>query len=1187
MKKSIKKLLTLFAVLFFSASPFCVHAAGNGLDFSCTSKTVKSKFSCDTLKIVEKHLYDFDATNFNSKIASYGGFENYAKSVGGIFGQYYGKTIEGRTEKDFQTAAEYVLGWMYMYGWDYMNSSGSHTSCSGKDCFYANGGFAGKYSDSNYDHVISGKDGGSGHMSSECGDLEVFTYNKLGISRNKQLPKVTKLRDLKVGDAVYFFNHKVNKTNESDWGIGRHNVIVGEVYSDHLVFYDTGPVYPSSRNYKKIIYFPNEASGETDMDAIRKEYPHYDKNVDWGMRRFYDFTPSSVGGKGSSGVSNNSKFYCEFCTKSEDDPLYKKEKQFYEKIKIIKSIFGDRIDEVALAATVLHKYGDNYTYNVEYTEDFNSDSYSSMWSEMSSSIGSSLTKLLISEEDKSKIDANEKIDLLTIAAIVMVDSNNGQYSDVCYRDGLAGNGLVGNTKDNDAFAALENGVFCGIYETAVTIDTPLNFVSRLFSNDSFLVAGISSANRAINTKRVCDNGYVGGLYDNVYNVKKETQKEALKKKTAQDIIDFSNYYKRIYGTLEEEKDNSCTVNIAGSTGDFASWKQADSNWGNIPLGESNSVRNAGCLVTSISMQIARSGTKIGKLPSGYSEFNPGAFVTSLNNNNGFSGGGNFGWRGFNKIAPNWGVGDFVELGVSDNKELALAVSKELSTGFGSENYQKFLVLQIHHSKSSQHWVAVNGVSNDEVTIFDPGGPSGTTLDQNYNNWVVDGYRVMYAKDVLFGQTGTSSNNTCFGASVVTGEKGQGNIIIPEEYSSKGVFTITEIDKFNWAYDSGELYDKWLASGAKYSNGIAVMNGRFLIACTNTFGKVGDEIDFFLDDGTKIPTIMFDTKDQTYAHGTPANKWGHYDGAWNVLEFEVSSSYYSKYGNPGNGGNDWYKEWSDKRVASATNVSNGGVSSSSTVSTGTANISSSVTGYDLARLAVDVAVTAWPTPRVVISSPHERPTIKEAEPYLKVHDAVWPKLIATGTFGTHSPYYASCGPAAIKVIHYSGADTTIPHHNPKYLIEHFESSPLWEEVKVDTSKTYAEVCQPGDVAVSTLENYHHVMIYVGKELCRTRFPNCTGGMWEAAEEARQLPGITPREHDKVSRFKFKIFRLVANESSSSAEGETCVNGEAISTGTSDTGGKVKVVCGKSGETTNVLFVGNSMTFVNDIPKKFKK
>ena len=118
---------------------------GGTLDFTCTSSTVKAQFSCETLSIVEKHLNDFDATNFNSVIDSYGGFDSYAKSVGGIFGEYYGKKMPNVTVSDFQRAAEYVLGWMYMYGWDYMNTGGRHVKWTGADAFYSKGGFTGKY----------------------------------------------------------------------------------------------------------------------------------------------------------------------------------------------------------------------------------------------------------------------------------------------------------------------------------------------------------------------------------------------------------------------------------------------------------------------------------------------------------------------------------------------------------------------------------------------------------------------------------------------------------------------------------------------------------------------------------------------------------------------------------------------------------------------------------------------------------------------------------------------------------------------------------------------------------------------------------------------------------------------------------------------------------------------------------
>ena len=60
--------------------------------------------------------------------------------------------------------------------------------------------------------------------------------------------------------------------------------------------------------------------------------------------------------------------FCLFCTKTKDDPLYEKEQQFNKKISIIKSVFGESIDPIALAATVYHRYGQDYIYNEEYTE---------------------------------------------------------------------------------------------------------------------------------------------------------------------------------------------------------------------------------------------------------------------------------------------------------------------------------------------------------------------------------------------------------------------------------------------------------------------------------------------------------------------------------------------------------------------------------------------------------------------------------------------------------------------------------------------------------------------------------------------------------------------------------------------------------------------------------------------------
>ena len=110
---------------------------------------------------MEYKLTNLNYYNFYNQISTYGGFENYANNLGGVFAEFYGKpfTKEKATVTDFQKAAEYVLGWMYMYGWDYMNGGGEHVKWGGsnyaKDAFYANGGWERKYSGT-FDNLISG-----------------------------------------------------------------------------------------------------------------------------------------------------------------------------------------------------------------------------------------------------------------------------------------------------------------------------------------------------------------------------------------------------------------------------------------------------------------------------------------------------------------------------------------------------------------------------------------------------------------------------------------------------------------------------------------------------------------------------------------------------------------------------------------------------------------------------------------------------------------------------------------------------------------------------------------------------------------------------------------------------------------------------------------------------------------------
>ena len=320
---------------------------------------------------------------------------------------------------------------------------------------------------------------------------------------------------------------------------------------------------------------------------------------------------------------------------------------------------------------------------------------------------------------------------------------------------MAGDKLVGNNSDSGPFVTFFNALFCTGYEI-FSLPNPIDFIVGFFNGDNFFVTAESAKNRLVNIKNVCENGYIAGLYNGVSDIANDEKKEATKKLYADQIIELSNYYKKLYGKYEEGE--TCISNTAGETGDYAQWKQYDSKWRDIKIGSdySDTVGNLGCLVTSLAIQISRSGTGLGALPSGKTEFNPESFVLGLKNNNGFDSGGSLIFAAVSKVAPKWKIGDLKKTNISDSKKLAEAISSELSSSQNGK--QKFLILKIHHQKSTQHWVAVDHVSGDNVLIYDPGAP-GTTLDENYKGWVVDGILVNSADDVEEGQV-QSVNNSC-------------------------------------------------------------------------------------------------------------------------------------------------------------------------------------------------------------------------------------------------------------------------------------------------------------------------------------------------------------------------------------------------------------------------------------------
>lgn len=113
--------------------------------------------------------------------------------------------------------------------------------------------------------------------------------------------------------------------------------------------------------------------------------------------------------------------------------------------------------------------------------------------------------------------------------------------------------------------------------------------------------------------------------------------------------------------------------------------------------------------------------------------------------------------------------------------------------------------------------------------------------------------------------------------------------------------------------SSRQYKLRIKTGENYdSNGFGKIEDRYVIACTTTYGKVGDEVDFVLKNGKVIHGVIGDIKNQDDAG---CNKWGHQNGKC-VVEFCVKKS-------------SWYKtsktvakyhpEWANTTVVKAVNL----------------------------------------------------------------------------------------------------------------------------------------------------------------------------------------------------------------------------------------------------------------------------
>jgi len=188
------------------------------------------------------------------------------------------------------------------------------------------------------------------------------------------------------------------------------------------------------------------------------------------------------------------------------------------------------------------------------------------------------------------------------------------------------------------------------------------------------------------------------------------------------LLQVYNQGKRNYGATAIQK-ASCntTGSCSSSPSSYANWKQFEGPWTTVLMGNSGkTIKDIGCLVTSVSMLLAKSGASV----SINSALNPGTFVEFLNSHGGIDGGGNYQWNVATQLAPSFKFVDSIDVSYYSKGD-KLAKIKELVGQTGI-----YVVAEVK-GDTGQHWVAIDSVNGDKISMMDPGSRS-TDMWSEYN-----------------------------------------------------------------------------------------------------------------------------------------------------------------------------------------------------------------------------------------------------------------------------------------------------------------------------------------------------------------------------------------------------------------------------------------------------------------------
>ena len=199
---------------------------------------------------------------------------------------------------------------------------------------------------------------------------------------------------------------------------------------------------------------------------------------------------------------------------------------------------------------------------------------------------------------------------------------------------------------------------------------------------------------------------------------KEVQKKVLHIKiTSKNIEEMKTKYYLNAMQLDQIKELSdeqyaslwSGVIYGSEEGEYTKWRQRGAAWSNIKIGNTNStIGDIGCLVTSISILIEKSGVSTPMVP-----FNPGTFVESLNKKGGFDSNGNLQYAAVNKVVPEFKYVGKVNLRNKTREEKLATISQYYNQGY-------YLTVEVKGAtEGNQHWVAVTGINGNNIIIVDP------------------------------------------------------------------------------------------------------------------------------------------------------------------------------------------------------------------------------------------------------------------------------------------------------------------------------------------------------------------------------------------------------------------------------------------------------------------------------------